>query len=220
MLLAPQDITAADLPGRIELVDLPPAPTPINEIRFHRLEDGYDVVSAQVDRSGQFLMRGVAPGWYSLLLAVPGRIKTFGSGSKTLDPSHFQVQPGDSAPLRLVVSLKTSELAVEVEDLSKASRDVVALLAPADPYLTHRESCYLNTLTGSRTTFRFVPPGQYRVFIIDKEFSNDAAQHAPKPDFLKAEATVIQVGETSETRATAKYLDSSTVRGALKRVQR
>jgi len=62
-----------------------------------------------------------------------------------------------------------------------------------------------------------VPPGKYRIFIVDSQFQSDVAGYAPNfPDFLKDRATPVEVREEGETEATAKYVDGETVKLALR----
>jgi hypothetical protein len=71
-------------------------------------------------------------------------------------------------------------------------------------------------LTGPQTTFRFVSPGKYRVFIADEQFQNDIAVYAPRfPDFLKDHSTPVEVPEEGEAEAAAKYVNGETTRQAV-----
>ncbi len=72
-----------------------------------------------------------------------------------------------STLFRLVVSMKSGDVYVKIRAFPSKHSDLVALLVPADTHLTLRESCDLNRLTGPETTFRFVPPGKYRILVID-----------------------------------------------------
>jgi len=74
-------------------------------------------------------------------------------------------------------------------------------------------------LTEPQTTFRFVPPGEYRLFIIDSQFQNDIAEYAPRfRDFLKDHSTQVEVSEEGETKATATYVDGETIKQAVREV--
>lgn len=213
-----------DLPGYLELVDRPPEATPVEAmmVSLHPQVLDYDV-QARPDRAGKFVLKNVKPGRYSLTLPFPGRIRTFAIGSRELVPDEFGLDSSDAGPLQIVVSLKTSIVSVKVRGFPSQRGDIVALLAPADPYLTLRESCSFNTLaelrcptcraTSGRTTFRWVPPGKYRIFIVDSLFQSVVAVYAPRfPDFLKDQATPVEVREEGETEATARYVDGETVK--------
>src|SRR6516165_3023296 len=66
-------------------------------------------------------------------------------------------------------------------------------------------------------TFRWVPPGKYRIFIVDSQFRSDVAACAPRfADFLKDQATPVEVREEGETEATGRYVDGETVKLALR----
>jgi hypothetical protein len=211
-----------DLQGVVELVDRSPAATPIEAVSFclHPLETGFDIC-AQPDRDGRFILKKVRPARYSLTFPMPGRIQTFADGPNELTPEGFELSAGSVGPLRLVVSLKSADVSVKVDAIPSGNRDVGALLAPADTHLTLRESCYSNRLRGPQTTFRFVPPGKYRIFVIDAEFESRVAAYAPRfPDFLKNEATPLEVSGTGQTEATATYLDGETVKKAIRQACR
>jgi hypothetical protein len=150
-----------------------------------------------------------------------GPHSTFAVGPKELAPERFELRAGSVGPLRLVVSLKSVDVPVKVDAIPRGHRDVGALLAPADTHLTLRESCYSNRLTGPQTTFRSVPPGKYRIFVIDAEFESRVAAYAPRfPDFLKNEATPLEVSGTGQTEAAVTYLDGETVTKAIRQACR
>ena len=207
-----------DLPGYLELVDRPAEATSVEAmmVSLHPLVLDYDV-EARPDRDGKFVLKNVKPGRYSLTLPFPGRIRTFAIGSKELAPDGFRLDSSGAGPLQIVVSLKTSIVSVKVREFPSQRGDIVAMLAPADPYLTLRESCSFNTLAEPRTTFRWVPPGEYRIFIVDSQFQSDVVAYAPRfADFLKDQATPVEVREEGETEATARYVDGETVKLALR----
>jgi len=130
---------------------------------------------------------------------------------------NFELSSSDRGPLRIVVSLKTSTLAVQVRGLPNEP-DVIVMLVPADPYQTLRLSCTYNALTGSQTTFRFVPPGKYRVFVADEEFGGDIAVYAPRfPDFLKDHSTPVEVAEEGDAKAIATYVGAETIKQAVQK---
>jgi hypothetical protein len=218
-----------DLQGVVELVDRPPEATPVEAVSFrlHPLEGGFEI-EAQPDRDGKFILKGVRPGRYSLTYPMPGRIETFANGPNELAPEGFELKAGSQGPLRLVISMKSSNVAVEVRGVPAGHRDVVVILAPADPHLTLRESCSYNQLGESeggeaetarplKTDFRFVPLGKYRILVIDAEFKSAVAAYAPRfPDFLKNEGASVEVSATGQSQATATYVDGETVQEAIR----
>jgi hypothetical protein len=206
-----------DLPGYLELVDRPAEATSVEAMMVSLHPLVLDDVEARPDRDGKFVLKNVKPGRYSLTLPFPGRIRMFAIGSKELATDGFRLHSSDAGPLQIVVSLKTSIVSVKVRGFPSQCGDIVAMLAPADPYLTLRESCSFNTLAEPRTTFRWVPPGKYRIFIVDSQFQSDVAACAPRfADFLKDQATPVEVSEEGETEATARYVDGETVKLALR----
>jgi hypothetical protein len=206
-----------DLRGRLELVDRPPEATPVEAmlVSFHPLAGGYDL-QVTPDHDGKFVLKNVRPGRYSLTLPFPGRIRTFSNGSSELDPDQFDLSSSDPGPLRIVASLKTSTLYVTARGVPDKSQKVIALLAPADHYLTLRLSCFSAPLKEPRTTFPFIPPGHYRLFIADSQFGSEITAYAPRfANFLKDHSTSLEVQEDGETKATATYVDGETIRRAV-----
>ncbi len=218
VLASGQTLPTFDLPGSLELVDLPPEATPVEAmmVSLHPLARDYEI-QARPDRNGKFVLKNVKPGRYSLTLPFPGRLRTFAIGSKELAPDGFDLNSSDGGSLRIVVSEKTTKVSVTVRGLpSQRAAGAIALMSPADPYLTLRLSCISNALTEPRTTFMFVPLGRYRILIIDKEFQGDVSAYAPRfPDFLKDHATQLEASEDGETEVTATYVDGESIKRAI-----
>lgn len=209
-----------DLQGTLELVNRPPAATPVEALSFslHSLGDSMDV-SVRPDRDGRFVLKNLRPGRYSLVFPMPGRIQVFTQGSKTLVPENFELHSANIGSLRLVIGMKTGAVVVKVRDFSKQRGNAVALLAPADSQLTLRESCYLNRLSGPTTTFSFVPAGKYRIFVVDAHLQGEVARYAPRfEEFLKLKATSIEISGDGQTEATAIYLENETVSEAIRQI--
>ncbi len=197
-----------DILGVLKLVDRQPAATPVEAPIFHvhPLAGGLDI-EAHPDRDGRFTLNRVQPGRYSLTFPMPGRIQSFTNRARALAPDGFELTSDAAGPIVLVISMKSADVSVKVQAFPTGHSDVVALLAPADPYLTLRGSCYLNWLSGPQTTFTYVPPGKYRIFILDAQFQQDVAAYAPRfPDFLKNDATSVDVPDHGRTEAAATYL--------------
>jgi hypothetical protein len=211
-----------ELPGTLLLRDAPAESTPVENlgpVRLHSLEH-LNVIDAHPNREGKFVLKNVSPGRYALMLPFPGRIRSFTSGTRDLAPDGFDLRSDDVRPLRIVVSTKTVTLAVQTRSLPNEPKDLVVLLAPADPYLTLRESCLSNKVTDKQTKFGFLTPGKYRIFIVDSRLVSDVAAYAPRfPDFLKDNATTVEVSEEGETTAMATYLDSDIVKEAILRAK-
>ena len=71
-----------------------------------------------------------------------------------------------------------------------------------------------------KATFRNVPPGRYRIFILDAQFQQDVSAYAPRfPDFLKNEVTLVEVSDSGGlTEATATYLTGAAIKEAIRQV--
>lgn len=206
-----------DLRGNLKLVDLPPQATPVEGVlvSLRPLEGGFSV-QAQPGHNGNFVLKNLRPGRYALNLPIPGRIVTFVRGRQNLRPDGFRLS-GGGPPLRIMVSLKVSNLFVTVQGLPEDGNHVSALLAPADTYLTLRSSCYSLALKGTETVFRRIPPGRYRIFIIDSRFQSKVSAYAPRfPDFLKNQATPVEVLTEGEAKATAKYIERKAIQQAIR----
>lgn len=218
VLASGQTLPTFDLPGSLELVDLPPEATPVEAmmVSLHPLVRDHEI-QARPDRNGKFVLKNIKPGRYSLTVPFPGRIRTFAIGSKELAPDGFDLNSSDVGSLRIVVSEKTTKVSVNVRGLRSQRADgAIALMSPADPYLTLRLSCISNALTEPRTTFMFVPLGRYRILIIDKEFQSDVSAYAPRfPDFLKDHATQVEASEDGDTEVTATYVDGESIKRAI-----
>lgn len=218
VLVNGQTLPTFDLPGSLELVDRPPEATPVEAmlVSLHPLVLDYEI-QARPDRDGKFILKNVKPGRYSLTLPFPGRIRTFAIGSKELTPDGFELNSRDEGSLRIIASLKSSKVSVKALGIPSGRTGVVALICPADPYLTLRLSCFSNALTEPRTTFTYVPLGKYRIFIVDTEFSSDVAGYAPRfPDFLMDQATPVEASEDGEKEVTATYVDGETIKRAIR----
>ncbi len=218
-LLSAQTDPGLTLPGLLKLVDQPPNATTVEYLTFHLHPLGKrgTEIDAQPDREGRFTLRKVPPGRYSLTFPMPGHIDSFSIGSTELAPDGFELTSGETGPLLLVIGTKTAGVSVTVQNFPADHAEIVALLAPADNHLTLRESCYLNNVSGPETTFRNVPPGKYRILIVDAQFQRDVAALAPhSADFLKNLATSIEVPASGRLDVNATYLDRQTVKESIR----
>jgi hypothetical protein len=214
----PRRIAASrvNLTGTLELIDKPPEPTPVEalEVVIHSVQ-GADQFRAQPNRDGAFTLENVHPGRYFLNLGFPGRLRFFGNGSRILRPDDFELMPGESGPLRIVVSWTLVDLSVDVTGIPDNQRNVVAVLSPADPYLTLRTSSFLYPVSGHHTQFRSISPGSYMIFIVDSEFQRVVASSAAVREALKHQAAAVQVRDEGETNSSAIYLTPDVVRKAI-----
>ena len=219
--LGGQTDSSFDLPGTVQFVDPPPAATTVDSVIFHLhpLGGGVDL-EARPDKNGNFTINGVKPGRYWLTYGMPGRIQTFSVGSRELAPENFELRSTDVGPLRLIITMAEAVVVVNVRGLPTGHAEVDALLAPADNRLTLRESCYSNRLTGTQTTFGYAPPGKYRILVVDADLTQDVSVYAPRSmDFLKSEATPVEVPHGGQVEVTATYVDRETVKAAINRAK-
>jgi hypothetical protein len=210
-----------DLPGTVQFVDPPPAATTVNAVIFHLHPIGGGIdLEARPDKDGNFTINGVKRGRYWLTYGMPGRIQTFAVGSRELSPENFELRSTDVGPLRLIITMVEAAVVVNVRDLPTGRSEVVAELVPADNRLTLRESCTYNRVVGPQTTFGYVPPGKYRILVVDADLSQDVAAYAPRSmDFLKNEATPVEAPFGGQVEVTATYVDRETVKVAINRAK-
>ena len=117
-------------------------------------------------------------------------------------------------PLQIVVSLKTAVLLVDISGIPDTNPTVVAMVFPSDPYLMPPDSGVLNPVRAHQTEFRYLTPGDYRLFVVDEEF-NVAITSPTVRDALKVQATAVQVRDHGETSIRAKYLPPDSIRQAI-----
>lgn len=214
-------LSAADLAGTLRFVDTPPQATPVEMLpmTIRSLANGRDV-SARVNHEGNFTLRNVDPGPYQLHLAMPARIRSLQFGSQSLSPLHFEIPPHAENPLEVVLSLASTELIARGTGVPPG-RNAVAILVPADPMLTQQESCRLNQFSGSETRFPFLPPGQYRLFLVEARFQTEVAKYAPRrPTFLQREAVLVKTRESPSSQVSAHYIEDQAVEEAIREAER
>ena len=207
-----------DVAGIVRLIDSPPEATPVDalDLRIQARSNGV-LISAKPDREGKFVFTNMHGGRYSLLFPMPGRITAFAIGDRRLAPEDFELGPSDSGPLLIEVSLKVGTAAVHVRGLSVGENDPIALLVPADNFLTLRESCYSNHLSKPDTVFRFVPVGKYRVLAFNRKYSQDVAAYAPRvQEFLSRESTPVEISGDNDATVSVSYAADEKVEEAIR----
>jgi hypothetical protein len=204
-----------NIPGTLGLVDKPPSVTPIEflMVTIRQLHGGARF-DAQPNHEGKFTLANVPPGRYSLSLPFPGRVQVFALGSRSLMPDSFELTTGESGPLQIVVSLKTSILSVDISGIPESHPIVIAVVYPADPYIIPPESGILNPVSGHETQFRYLIPGNYTLFVVDEDFKWALTSSAVR-DALKDKATAVQVRDDGETKVTTTYVAPDAVRQAI-----
>ena len=203
-----------DVHGKLHLVDLPPNPTPLSSwtITLHPLTGGADI-QATPDISGNFVLKGVRAKRYAIDLHGQGRFVSFTAGPVEKNPGNFGLSP-EQGDLRILVSLKTTQLTVNVAS-SDAGSNRVIVLCPSDARLTLRTTCTTNSAKGAQTTFQHVTPGTYRVFVVDAGSAHDVSAYAPShPDFLTKAGLPFSVLANGAT-VTGKYVDPNAIREAV-----
>lgn len=213
----PREPTGAriNIPGTLELVDKPPSATPVEflMVTIRQLHGGYRF-DAQPDHDGNFRLENVPAGRYSLDLSFPGRVQVLTLGLSPLKPKEFELTAGESGPLRIVVSLKTALLSVDISGIPDNHPAIAAVEYPADPYLMPPDSGILNPVSGNQTQFQNLVPGRYTLFVADEDFKWALTSRAVR-DALKDKATAVQMPDNGETKITATYLTPDAVRQAI-----
>ncbi|PYT23931.1 MAG: hypothetical protein DMG58_27035 [Acidobacteria bacterium] len=136
-LVAALQLSGTDFPGRLRLVDTDPFTTPVEypEVALCSL-DRSAFVRARPDRTGRFNLTGMVPSRHAFVLSFPGHFVSVAIGGRLMALPEFELKREDRGPVDIAVSLKTSELSVEVRGAPRQNGQVVAPLAPADSALT------------------------------------------------------------------------------------
>lgn len=216
--LVAQSPQTFEIAGNLRLIDKPPGSTPVEALSFqiHSLTGGPEIY-AQPDREGNFVLRNVQTGRYSLTFPMPGRLAVFAIGTKELTPSDFELISDDPRRLSIAVSMKSASVAVKVRDFRSDQSNAVALLVPFDDRLTLRVSCYSNRLTGPETTFRFVPIGRYRILVFNGKYLQDVAAYAPRVSaFLGHESVTIETSSEKDSAVSVSFIADDAVAAAIK----
>jgi hypothetical protein len=204
-----------NIPGTLELVDRPPLAISVEVlmVMIQPPNGGYRF-DAQPDHDGNFTLNSVPPGRYLLDLSFPCRVQSFSLGSKSLMPNDFELQAGESGPLRIVASLKTAVLSVDISRIPNNHPTLFAVLYPADPYLMPPDSGVGNPVSGQETQYRFLTPGNYTLFVADEDFQLALTSPAVR-NALKDKATAVQVRDDGETKFTTTYIAPDAIREAI-----
>jgi hypothetical protein len=177
----------------------------------------HEVIRATPDKAGRFVLENMLAGPYSFEFPFPGRFVSVLLGGRPVVLPNFDFKADDVGLLEIVVSLKDSAVTVDIAGLPEQHGTIAAVLCPQDPHLTLRYSCYVNSVGGARTEFRYVPPGAYRVFIVDQFLQGDVAAYAPRfPEFLNTRSPEMVVGGAAPTFVKSGYIDASSVQEAVR----
>jgi hypothetical protein len=207
-----------NLKGSLEIVDATADTTPVSALSVALYSPStFAMYRAQLDQSGTFELRGVRPGHYVLEMGMPSRLRTFAIGGRECSPAGFELLAGEKGPMRIVLSVKTGALTVDVQGAAEMKARLVATLAPNDEFLT-LHSQVTNPISAGTTQFRFQPPGKYLLFIVDAEFSRELGTDAKLRDVLKEKATRVEILPGIDTRVPASYIDRQIVEGARRQI--
>ena len=213
-----QQAPTINLQGRLELVDTTATTAPPSALDVALYSpDTFAMYRGQADQSGNFELKSVRPGHYVLQISVPSRLRTFTIAGREMSPAGFELMAGEKGPVRIVLSMKTGTLSVDVQGAGDMKTALIAILSPDDENLTLR-SQVSNPVSAGRTEFRYQPPGKYLLFVTDADLGGDLGTNAKLRDALKERATRAEVFAEVDTRFAASYIDRQTVEAARRQV--
>ncbi len=217
MAFAQQD-PSLDLKGSLVLLDTTPDTTPVAALSVAIYSPAtFAMYRAQPDETGRFELRDVRPGHYRLEMGVPSRLVNFTVGGRDVSPAGFALNPDTSGPMRIVLSMKTGALTVNAEG-APSNAPLAAVLVPNDEFLTLHAQ-FSSPVTGAAGRFPFVPPGAYRVFVVDADLSGDLGARAELREALQEQATAVEVVAGQDTRVAARYIDRALVESRKRQLQ-
>jgi hypothetical protein len=160
----------------------------------------------QIDKEGGFMLTGVLPGRWRLMVNIAGYVKSVSLGGLQASPYLLDIPAGASGPLRIVVGTKMATVSVKIAD-APADRQTAALIFPED---SERLGAGLErtgtTLGAAPLEFAGLPPGRYRVFATDSQNPWALLQ---RPDLLKAlesRTAVVEVQEGGRASTTVEIV--------------
>jgi hypothetical protein len=208
---------AANLAGTLRLTDASPSSASVEYLDVAvRSLDRATVIRARPDKTGRFILANMLPGRYTFDFPFGGRFISVLLGGRPVILPDFDLKSSDVGLLEIVVSIKGSALSADILGLPKKHGPIAAVLSPEDPQLTLRYSCYVNSVDGAYTEFRYVPSGIYRLFVVDESLKGEVSAYAPRfPGFLKTRSPKIVVGGVTETVLTTTYISATIVEEAV-----
>jgi hypothetical protein len=210
-------VPTINLKGSLQILDATADTTPVSALSVALYSPStFAMYRAQPDQSGSFELTGVRPGQYRLEMGMPSRVRTFTVSGREISPAAFELMTEEEGPLRIVLSVRTGALTVDLQGVDDRTRKLVALLAPDDEFLTLHAQITSPVSSGS-ANFPFTPPGKYLLFIADAEFSNELGTVMKLRESLKERATRVQVVADVSTRVTGSYIDRVAVEQAKRR---
>jgi hypothetical protein len=159
---------------------------------------------AEINKDGTFTLAGVMPGHWRLTLNGFGYVKSLSLAGQQVSPYDFQISPGASGPLQVLVGTKMADISVTVTGLVGGGQASV-LIFPED---LDRLGAGLERVGvgGSQLGIGGLPPGHYRLFATDAPNPWILQQ---RPDLLKAiesSTQAIDVPEGGHVSATVEVV--------------
>jgi hypothetical protein len=159
---------------------------------------------AEINKDGTFTLAGVMPGHWRLMLSGLGYVKSLSLAGQQVSPYDFQIPPGATGPLQVLIGIKMAYINVTVTGLSTGGQASV-LIFPED---LDRLGAGLERVAmgGSELGVGGLPPGRYRLLATDAPNPWILQQ---RPDLLKAiesSTQAIDVPEGGHVSATLEVI--------------
>jgi hypothetical protein len=159
---------------------------------------------AEINKDGTFTLAGVMPGHWRLMLNGLGYVKSLSLAGQQVSPYDFQIPPGATGPLQVLIGIKMADINLTVTGLSTGGQASV-LIFPED---LDRLGAGLERVAvgGSELGIGGLPPGRYRLLATDAPNPWILQQ---RPDLLKAiesSTQAIDVPEGGHVTATLEVI--------------
>jgi len=171
-------VRGAEWNGSIEIGGDPPPALENLHVRLSPLDPDFTGLwpNAKVEKDGTFSLAGVLPGHWRLTVdGLPGYVKSLSLGDQQVSPYDFNVAPGASGTLRVVVSSKTAKVegavsgfrpaAIPVSGFRPADNNVWVILIPEDPARASAARVW-NVNPDGHFEVAGVEPGPYRLYSV------------------------------------------------------
>jgi len=160
----------------------------------------------QVNKDGTFTFTGVLPGRFHLASSLPGYFKSVSLGGQAVSPYGFQIGPGASGPLRVVMSDKRADVNVSVTG-APPGRPVSVVAVPEDPERLGMGLERVQTSTGGdRVALEAMQPGRYRLLATDVPNPWPLTQSADLWKALENRTPALDVPEEGRVNVTAEVV--------------
>jgi hypothetical protein len=147
----------------------------------------------EINKDGTFTLTGVVPGRWRLMVSGPGYIRSLYLGGQQVSPYDFQIAPGATGPLRVIMGSKLGDINVTISGAAPNQMASV-LLYPEDAvrFGTGQERVSAGS---DRIEIGGLPPGRYRLLATDTLNPWPILQ---RPDLLKALESSTQAVDVTE----------------------